>query len=66
MIDTQRYPYSEPYRIDRVPGSDVHHMSIRLTLTRQLTITAIEVSMSAPYTSCPEVAPQLAAVGAVL
>ncbi|MEZ5659728.1 MAG: DUF2889 domain-containing protein [Burkholderiaceae bacterium] len=57
IVDTKSYPYTEPYRGAREPGSDVHRMSVRLTLDKQFTVQAIAVDMPAtPYPGCPDAA----------
>ncbi len=66
IVDTKSYGYTEPYRGARTPGSDVHRMSVRLTLDDQFVVHAIEVDMPAtPYPNCAGAAPAFdALVGA--
>ena len=53
IVDTKPYVYTEPYRGRRAPDSEVHDMSIRLTIDDSLVVHGIEVDMAAtPYPSC--------------
>jgi len=53
ILDTKPYAYTEPYRGVREPGSEVHHMAVRLTIDDDLVVHAIEVDMpSTPYPTC--------------
>ncbi|MEZ5651612.1 MAG: DUF2889 domain-containing protein [Burkholderiaceae bacterium] len=57
IVDSKTYPYTEPYRGAREPGSDVHRMSVRLTLDDSFTVHEIAVDMPAtPYPNCPKAA----------
>jgi hypothetical protein len=54
IVDTKSYTYTEPYRGVREPGSEVHDMSVRMTIDSDLVVQAIEVDMPAtPYPTCP-------------
>ena len=58
IVDTKTYGVTEPYRGERKPGMPVHHMQVRLTLDREMTVRDIEVSTNdAPYPVCTTVAP---------
>lgn len=58
IIDTKTYPMDEVFRGHREPGDHVHDMALRLTLDRELTVRAIEVTTNdAPYPACYTVAP---------
>ena len=58
ILDTKTYTYTEPWRGVREPGSEVHHMAIRLTIDDELVVRAIEVDMpSTPYPTCPGARP---------
>jgi hypothetical protein len=53
IVDTKPYVYTEPYRGRRAPDSEVHDMSIRLTIDDTLVVHGIEIDMAAtPYPSC--------------
>ncbi len=53
IVDTKAYPYVEPYRGRRDPGSHVHDMMIRLTLDASLVVRAVAVAMpDTPYEAC--------------
>ncbi len=53
IIDRKPFRYTEPVRGVREPGTDVHHMAIRLTVGMDMVIRAIEVTMPAtPYEHC--------------
>lgn len=59
IVDRKPFRYTEPYRGVREPGSDVHHMAIRLTIGDDLVVRAIEVDMpSTPYAACVGAAPR--------
>lgn len=68
IIDRKSYHYTEPYRGPRPPGTEVHHMAVRLTLDDELRVRAIAVDMpSTPYPTCTRAAPNFQAlVGAVV
>ena len=58
IVDTKGYPYVEPYRGRREPGSHVHDMMIRLTLDEALRVQAVAVAMpETPYGACEGAAP---------
>ena len=58
IIDRKTYAYTEPERGRREPGSEVHHMAIRLTLGTDFVIRAVEVVLPAtPYAYCGTAAP---------
>ena len=58
IVDVKTYDTEEPYRGTRKAGAPVHDMQLRLTLERDMTVRAIEVTTnSAPYDICPSVAP---------
>lgn len=58
IIDTKTYGYIEPIRGNREPGDHVHDMSVRLTLTPDMIVHAIEVSMNdTPYGTCAQAVP---------
>ncbi len=58
VVDRKPFRYTEPVRGRREPGSDVHHMAIRLTLDDAFVVRAIEVLMpSTPYPNCIEALP---------
>ena len=53
IVDRKPFRYTEPFRGVREPGSDVHHMAIRLTIGDDMVVRAIEVDMpSTPYAAC--------------
>ncbi len=68
MTDTKAYDYTEPYRGQRLAGSHVHEMWVRLTLGEDMVVRDIEVSMpSAPYPTCQMAKPNFRAlVGATV
>lgn len=68
ILDTKTYTYTEPWRGKRPPGSEVHHMAVRLTIDENLVVRAIEVDMRAtPYPTCPGAEPNFQAlVGACI
>ncbi|MCP5264851.1 MAG: DUF2889 domain-containing protein [Burkholderiaceae bacterium] len=58
IVDTKTYPYNEPYRGRREPGSRVHDMVVRLTLDPSLVVRGIEVVFpSTPYGDCAHSGP---------
>ena len=58
IVDQKTYAMDEPYRGHRAAGMHVHDMQLRLTLDREMTVKAIEVTThDAPYDVCPTVAP---------
>lgn len=58
IIDSKPFPYTEPVRGLREPGSEVHHMAIRVTVGTDMMVHAVEVAMPAtPYPVCAEAAP---------
>jgi len=58
IVDQKTYAVDEPIRGHRPAGAPVHDMQLRLTLARDMTVRAIEVTTnSAPYDICPSVAP---------
>ena len=58
IIDQKTYAVDEPIRGHRPAGAPVHDMQLRLTLDRDMTVRAIEVTTNhAPYDICPSVAP---------
>lgn len=58
IIDRKTYAYTEPESGHREPGSEVHHMAIRLTLGMDFVIRAVEVVLPAtPYEYCTTAAP---------
>jgi hypothetical protein len=55
IVDTKTYPYTEPYRGPRPPGSLVHDMAVRLSVDADLVVRDIEVVMpSTPYPTCAD------------
>lgn len=63
IIDRKTFAYTEPVRGRREPGSEVHHMAIRLTMSADMEIRAVEVEMPAtPYPSCANAAPNYQAL----
>ncbi len=53
IVDTKSFRYREPFRGVREPGARVHDMSVRLTLSTDTIVRAVEVSMNAtPYERC--------------
>jgi hypothetical protein len=53
IVDVKSYPYHEPARGLREPGSEVHHMQFRLTVDDAMVVRSLEVVMlSGPYPSC--------------
>lgn len=63
IVDAKSYPYVEPYRGERAPGSDVHRMSVRLTLDDEFIVRDIAVDMPAtPYPNCPNAGPRFQAL----
>jgi len=53
ILDTKAYAYTEPFRGRRMPGEPVHDMLVRLTVTADMTVRAIEVDMpQTPYGTC--------------
>ena len=58
IVDQKTYAVDEPYRGHRPAGAHVHDMQLRLTLDREMTVRAIEVTTNhAPYDICPNAAP---------
>ena len=58
IVDEKTYAVDEPIRGHRPAGTPVHDMQLRLTLARDMTVRAIEVTTNhAPYDICPSVAP---------
>jgi hypothetical protein len=58
IVDQKTYAVDEPIRGHRPAGTPVHDMQLRLTLSRDMTVRAIEVTTNhAPYDICPSVAP---------
>ena len=58
IIDTKPFRYSEPVRGTREPGDRVHHMAIRLTVTNDMVVRAVEATYPAtPYHTCPDSIP---------
>jgi hypothetical protein len=58
IVDQKTYAMDEPIRGHRPAGAPVHDMQLRLTLARDMTVRAIEVTTNhAPYDICPSVAP---------
>ena len=58
IVDQKTYAVDEPIRGHRPAGAPVHDMQLRLTLSADMTVRAIEVTTNhAPYDICPSVAP---------
>jgi hypothetical protein len=53
ILDIKAYGYTEPFRGHRAPGDPVHDMTVRLTVSSDMVVRAIEVDMpETPYTTC--------------
>lgn len=56
LTDVKTYGFESDWRGEMTPGTPVHDMWIRLTVTDDLEITAVEaVTDASPYQLCPEV-----------
>jgi hypothetical protein len=63
LTDTKPYDFGNEDRAHIPAGEPLHGMAMRLTLDDALTIVACEASMDwTPYTICPGVAPNFAAL----
>ena len=53
IVDTKTFRYKEPYRGLRESGQHVHDMQVRLTVSPDMVVRAVEVSMNeTPYPLC--------------
>lgn len=53
ILDVKAYGYTEPFRGRRAPGDPVHDMTVRLTVSPDMQVRAIEVDMpETPYGTC--------------
>jgi len=58
LIDTSAYSFENDYRGTVDPGVPIHNMWIRLTLDKNIVITAVDAAMDGtPYAICPGVEP---------
>lgn len=58
LLDTKTYPFENEDRGEMPPGTPLHGMWIRMTVTEEMRIEACEaVSDHTPYAICPEAAP---------
>ena len=54
LTDHKTYPFPSDFRGDVTPDQPVHHMKVRITITKNLIITAAEaVTIAGPYEICP-------------
>ena len=59
LVDRKPFAYTEFARGPRQPGQPVHDMQIRLTVSHELLVQAVEVAMpSVPYDTCVNARPQ--------
>ncbi|MFC0408802.1 DUF2889 domain-containing protein [Roseomonas elaeocarpi] len=66
LTDTKALPFNTHDRGTIPPGEPLHDMWLRLTVDRDLLITACEASTDAsPYRMCPEVTPNYARLAGV-
>ncbi len=58
LTDLKSYPFRNSWRGTVEPGTPVHDMWLRLTLTADMTIAAVEARTDAsPYRMCPDITP---------
>lgn len=58
LVDTKGYPFDNRFRGTIPPGTPLHDMALRLTVTDDLEIVAVEaVTDTGPYRACPAITP---------
>ena len=54
ITDNKTYSFPSEFRGDVTPDQFVHHMKVRVTIDRSMTVTAAEaITISGPYAICP-------------
>lgn len=54
ITDNKTYSFPSDFRGDVTPDQFVHHMKVRVTIDRSMTVTAAEaITISGPYAICP-------------
>ena len=54
ITDNKTYSFPSDFRGDVTPDQFVHHMKVRVTINRSMTVTAAEaITISGPYAVCP-------------
>jgi hypothetical protein len=54
ITDNKTYDFPSDFRGDVTPDQFIHHMRVRVTIDRSMTVTAAEaITISGPYAICP-------------
>ena len=54
LTDNKTYPFPTEFRGDVTPDQFVHHMKVRVTVDRKMTVHAAEaITIAGPYAVCP-------------
>ncbi len=55
LTDHKTYPFPSDFRGEVTPDLPVHHMILRITITKERVITAAEaITVTGPYVICPK------------
>ena len=55
LTDHKTYPFPSDFRGEVTPDLPVHHMILRITITKERVITAAEaITVAGPYAICPK------------
>ena len=55
LTDHKTYPFPSDFRGEVTPDLPVHHMILRITITKERVITAAEaITVTGPYAVCPK------------